>query len=164
MIQPTLAAPTQLPEPTPTPQVAATHLVIPVLGLETDLVEAPISGGTWDVSKFHDEVAHLESTAYPGLPGNAVLAGHVRTARGLGRFRNLVDMQPGDLIIVQAGPISYVYQVMWVRVLEPTDVEVVMPTTETVITLLSCTNWDNRTWTYRNRVAVRAELVEVITE
>jgi LPXTG-site transpeptidase (sortase) family protein len=139
------------------PEIPATRLLIPDLRIDTELTEAPTLGDSWDVSLFLDEVAHLEGTAYPGTTGNAVLAGHVHHADGPGLFWNLRSLQAGNMIVAQGDGIEYRYQVEWVEIVEPDDVSVLEPADEPILTIISGTDWDAASWSYLERVVVRAK-------
>ena len=138
---------------------SATRLVIPALRVNAPVVEVPLSNGTWDVSGLTYEVAHLGGTANPGENGNLALTGHVTLRRGSGPFLHLEALQPGDLAIVQTEDQAYMYRVVNKRHVGPTDVSVTFPTSEPILTLITCTNWDAEKRTYTGRVAVIAELI-----
>jgi sortase A len=160
---------TQLPEkpsiPEPTPEIVvrnppATRLVIPALGIDAPVVEVPITNKTWDVSPLTYEIAHLGGTANPGEKNNMVLAGHVTLKRGAGPFLNLESLEPGDMAIVYAGEQAYTYRLASKRYIGPTDVSIAYPTSDPILTLITCTNWDAENRRYLKRVALVAELVE----
>jgi len=160
---------TQLTEPTPITEPIpervkrnppATRLVIPTLGIDGPVVEVPITNKTWDVSPLTYEIAHLGGTANPGEKNNMALAGHVTLKRGAGPFLNLESLEPGDIAIVYAGEQPYTYRVVSKRYIGPTDVSIAFPTSDPILTLITCTNWDAENRTYTQRVAVTAELVE----
>ena len=137
-----------------------TRLVIPALGIDAPIVEVPITNETWDVSGLTHEIAHLGGTANPGEKNNLVLAGHVTLTRGVGPFLHLESLEPGDLAIVYAGEQAYAYRVVSKRYVEPTDVSVTDRTSDPILTLITCSNWNAGNRTYVERVAVIAELVE----
>jgi LPXTG-site transpeptidase (sortase) family protein len=149
-----------VPEVFRPPDIPATQLIIPDLAIDTELTEAPRLGSSWDVSQFFEEIAHLEGTAYPGTSGNAVLAGHVHTTEGVGPFWNLRALQAGNMIIARGEGIEYRYQVEWVKVTDPDDDAVLAPADQPVLTLISCANWDRASWSYTERVVVRAALFD----
>jgi len=154
---PSIIEPTpQLAEPAPPP----TRLVIPVLGVDAPVVELPITDNTWDMSGLTYEIAHLGGTAKPGERNNMVLAGHVTLRRGAGPFLHLERLEPGNTAIVYAGDEAYTYRVVGKSYVAPADVSIVQPTSDPILTLLTCTNWEAQTRLYRERVAVIAELVE----
>ncbi|MCL4877924.1 MAG: sortase [Anaerolineae bacterium] len=139
------------------PEVPASRIIIPRLGIDTELVSAPVVGTTWDVTELYDEVAHLDGTAYPGTMGNAVLAGHVQHQKGLGPFRNLSQLSKGDLIIAQGEDVEYTYIITDIMDVDPHAIEVTYPSNQPLLTLISCTRWDNDSWSYKGRLVVRAQ-------
>ena len=140
------------------PGKPANRIVIPALDIDTTLVEAPISGSSWDVSGFTTQVAHLEGTAYPGTVGNAVLAGHVTYADGVGPFRDLDTLNPGDIILAKGEGVVYRYVVKSVEVVSPTDIAVTAPKPGANLTLITCTDWNATTRKYMQRLVVHAVL------
>jgi len=148
------------PQPTPLPASPPTRLVLPALDLDAAVVEVPVSNGTWDLAPLTQEIAHLGETAYPGEGSNMVLAGHVTLSRGAGPFLLLERLQPGDAAIVYAGEQAYTYRVVSKTYVAPDDVSVVQPTSEPILTLLTCTRWDAQNRRYTERVVVIARLVE----
>lgn len=137
----------------------ATRLVIPALGIDAPIVEVPIANKTWNVSLVEHEIAHLGGTAHPGEKNNMVLAGHATLKRGIGPFFRLESLQPGDIAVVYAGEQPFRYRVLGKRYVLPTEVSVAQPTVDAILTLVTCSNWDAEDRTYRERVAVIAELV-----
>jgi sortase A len=138
------------------------HLVIPRIGIETQVVPAPfvIQGeeGTWNVPPF--VAGHAEYTAGPGQPGNAVLLGHV-TSLTLGNvFETLDRARVGDVIHVASGDDDFPYQVTEIRRVSRTDVSVLDPTDTPTVSLITCTGlWLPHLRDYAERLVVRAELL-----
>jgi LPXTG-site transpeptidase (sortase) family protein len=141
------------------PEIPATRIVIPALDIDTNLVEAPIKDDTWDVTVFTDEIAHLEGTAYLGTTGNAVVAGHITHQNGYGPFRYLDHLRAGDIILAYGDGVEYRYVVRSTHYIEPDDIEYALPMNGKYLTLISCAGWDQATWTYQQRLIVRAEMV-----
>ncbi|MBZ0306670.1 MAG: DUF11 domain-containing protein, partial [Anaerolineae bacterium] len=139
------------------PEIPASRIIIPRLGVDSSLINAPMVGTTWDVSEIYDEVAHLDGTAHPGTMGNAVLAGHIQHQKGLGPFRNLSQLSKGDLIIAQGEDVEYTYIITDIMDVDPNAIEVTHPSNQPLLTLISCTRWDNETWSYKGRLVVRAQ-------
>jgi LPXTG-site transpeptidase (sortase) family protein len=137
-------------------------LIIPRLGVETTVINARIIGHDWDISQLTGEVAHLEGTAFPGQPGNAALAGHVTIpGSGWGPFRELETLQIGDEVAIRmADNQVFTYHVSQVSLVDPTTVQVALPTPDTRLTLMTCTGWDEGVDRYLQRVVVVAELVD----
>ncbi|WP_448596061.1 sortase [Thermoflexus hugenholtzii] len=121
-----------LPTPvpiTPGPR-SPTRIVIPAIG-----VDAPVVPGTdWEALK--KGVGHHPGTANPGEPGNMVLAGHNDIYGEV--FRDLEKLRIGDEIWVYAGSRAYRYVVVQKQVVLPTQVEVMAPTRDPVVTLITC--------------------------
>jgi LPXTG-site transpeptidase (sortase) family protein len=142
------------------PDRPATRIVIPAIDVDSPVVVIPIRNGTWDVEQITHEVGHLQGTASPGDSSNAVMAGHITLAAGgYGPFRGLAQLQLGDKVLVHAGDQEvYVYVVDSVQTVEATDVEVAYPTTEPVLTLITCVNWDPMQGRYNDRLVVVAHL------
>ena len=139
------------------PDIPAERLIIPRIGIDTTLVNAPVVGTTWDVTTFTDEIAHLDGTAYAGTVGNAVFAGHIYHKTGPGPFRNLNQLEVGDLIVARGEGVEYTYIVSSAREVEPDEVNVTFPSNQPMITLITCADWDSEDWTYGKRLVVRAK-------
>lgn len=119
------------PQPVPTPSAAyPSRIVIPSLD-----VDAPIVGGvTWEDLK--KGVGHLPGSANPGERGNMYLAAHNDIFGEI--FRYLDKIELGDEFTVYSGDEVHRYVVTSKRVIEPTDVSVMYPTTEPIATLQTC--------------------------
>ncbi len=122
------ALPTPVPI-TPGPR-SPSRIVIPAIG-----VDAPIVPGTdWEALK--KGVGHHPGTANPGERGNMVLAAHNDIYGEI--FRDLEKLRPGDEIWVYAGNQAYRYVVVQKQIVLPTQVEVMAPTRDPVVTLITC--------------------------
>lgn len=103
------------------------EIQVPRLGLKAIVVQG-------DSPKLlRVAVGHLPETALPGEAGNVALAGHRD-----GLFRRLRDVQPGDSIILRIPDREFHYQVEWTAVVPPTAVQVIQPTSEPALTLVTC--------------------------
>src|SRR4029079_2300001 len=76
---------------------------------------------------------HLPGSALPGDSGNTVLAAHRDTF-----FRPLRAIQVGDVVKIHTRPKNSVYVVQSARIVEPDDVDVLKPTSEPALTLITC--------------------------
>jgi sortase A len=76
---------------------------------------------------------HLEHTAVPGEAGNVVIAGHRDSF-----FRPLRHIRDGDDIYLETRIGHFHYRVTSLRVVGPREVSVIAPTTEDVLTLITC--------------------------
>jgi LPXTG-site transpeptidase (sortase) family protein len=140
--------------------LAGMTLTIPQLGIEASVIEASIVAQQWDVSRLTTEVAHLEGTVYPGEPGNAALAGHITIpGAGWGPFKDLGMLQSGDRVFIERGEETFIYEVIEQKTVDADAVEVVFPTQDTRLTLLTCTGWDIDLQHYSQRMVVVAQLI-----
>ncbi len=109
---------------------APTRLVIPQINVDAPIV----SGIGWEDLK--KGVGHLPGSANPGERGNLYLAAHNDIFGEI--FRRLEELKPGDEYFIYAGEQKFRYVVKQKRIIKPTEVEVMLPTTEPVATLQTC--------------------------
>ena len=109
---------------------APTRIVIPKINVDAPIV----SDVTWEDLK--KGVGHLPGSANPGERGNLYLAAHNDIFGEI--FRYLEDVEIGDEYFIYAGEQKFRYIVQEKRIIEPTNVEVMLPTTEPVATLQTC--------------------------
>ncbi|MGE5235984.1 MAG: class D sortase [Acidobacteriota bacterium] len=103
------------------------RILIPRLHLSAIVLEG-VDDGTLLVA-----VGHVPGTALPGQKGNAALAAHRDSF-----FRPLAHVRPGDLIVVIRPLGTSDYRVVGTRVVSPDDLDVIRPTPEPTLTLLTC--------------------------
>ena len=103
------------------------RLDIPRLSLSTVVFE----GADEDV--LDRGAGHLPGSALPGEHGNTVLAAHRDTF-----FRPLRNIREGDVVKIHTPPGDSVYIVKSARVVEPDEVDVLKPTAEPALTLITC--------------------------
>jgi len=118
-----------IPIPTSSPEQAI-RIQIPAIS-----VDAPIVMGDGEEQLKKGVGQHI-GTPNPGQTGNMVLSAHNDVFGEI--FRNLDQLKTGDEIIVYTQVRSYTYVVQQQQVVEPTQVEVMSPTTDPVVTLISC--------------------------
>jgi len=146
-----LTTSTPTPSPRPVAYSPPTRLLIPKLGVDVSVVEVgyetkEISGTvvtSWNVADF--AAGFHSGSAYPGHPGNTVIAGH-NNIRGR-VFRHLVDLLPGDDVYLYVGSMEFHYVVdkrLLVQEKGMTDetqlanARWIQPTTDERLTLVSC--------------------------
>lgn len=78
-------------------------------------------------------VGHISETALPGEWGNVVLTGHRDTF-----FRPLRNIRQGDAITLKTFDGDFQYQVESTSVVLPNDVQVLQPSSERTLTLITC--------------------------
>jgi sortase A len=119
------------PQPIATPAPGQpTRIQIPAINVDAQVVQ----GDSWEQLK--KGVGHHLGTANPGERGNLVLSAHNDIFGEI--FRHLDQLNNGDEIIVSSGSQRYRYVVNQTRVIAPTQVEVMLPTNDPTVTLISC--------------------------
>ncbi len=137
-----------IPLPTPGPEQPRS-IFIPALWNSSAPV---VQGDGWEQLK--KGVGQHIGSANPGQKGNMVLSAHNDIFGEL--FRDLDRLKVGDEILVSTVTQEFVYRVTGTRIVEPTEVGVMNPTTDATITLISCYPYliDNQ------RIVVFGELVD----
>ena len=103
------------------------RLEIPRLG-----ISAIVRYGS-DARTLSLAVGHIPGTPLPGKSGNVGLAAHRDTF-----FRRLGEIRPDDEVRFVAPEGTFVYRVDGTKVVEPTDVWVLGPTSRPALTLVTC--------------------------
>ena len=145
----TTTKPGQPPPPAPPPPPTGTAVAIikiPEIGVEKAVVEGVSLG---DLKKGP---GHYPETPMPGQPGNAAIAGH-RTTYGA-PFYDLDELEKGDAILVTTRQGSFRYEVTEKKVVKPSEVSVLDPTTDNRLTLTTC----NPRFSARQRLVVISTL------
>src|SRR4030065_1418894 len=115
--------------PTPSPEQAI-RIQIPAIKVDAPIVQ----GDGWEQLK--KGVAQHIGSSDPGQNGNLVLTAHNDVFGEI--FRYLDNLKRGDQIIVYTNQRSYTYTITGTQIVEPTQVEVMAPTENATITLISC--------------------------
>jgi LPXTG-site transpeptidase (sortase) family protein len=140
-------------------------LEIPSLGIKIPVVGVPLKDGNWNVSWLGNQAGWLEGTAFPSWNGNSVLTSHVYLSNGLpGPFVGLSKLRFGDKIIIHAYGQKYTFEVQANMVLGPNDTSAFKHEEKPWLTLVTCKEYDQKSNTYLQRVAVRAILTSVLAE
>jgi sortase A len=100
---------------------------IPRLNMDTVVIE-----GDTDADLRH-AIGHIPGTALPGNAGNVGIAGHRDTF-----FRPLRNVRAGDVISLQTNGATYRYKVESTEVVMPDRSDVLNPTPEPHLTLVTC--------------------------
>ncbi len=146
-LQPVVQSYGEIPIPTQGPQHAI-RLQIPKINQDVPVVE----GDGWEQLK--KGVGHHINSANPGEAGNVVLSAHNDIHGEI--FRDLDQLEAGDLIILFSERQSYTYAVEDIIIVDPTQVEFLESTPASTATLISCYPYlvDNK------RIVVIANLVD----
>jgi len=134
-----------LPIPTAGPE-AVINIQIPAIKVDSRVFQ----GDNWE--QLRKGVGQHLGTPNPGQPGNLVMAGHNDIYDQV--FKDLDRLKPGDTILLFTITHQYVYIVTGTQIVEPTQVEVMAPTNNSTVTLISCYPYmvDNK------RIVVKATL------
>lgn len=119
---------------------------IPKININSVILE-----GT-DDSALKYAVGHYPGLGSPGK-GNYVLLGHRNYVYGH-FFRNLDDLEVGDEVIITKDTETYTYVVYESFVVKPEEVWVLEQTTDSIVTMITCTPIG----TYTDRLIVRGAL------
>jgi len=152
--------------PKPSAPVAATSPVVSAEPVVANLAEAAPPGNVISIPKIkvasvpivleptineaaiqkslQSGVVHYAGTALPGEKSNIVIVGHSSNdwwepGNYKFIFALLEKMVVGDQIQVNYQQKKYVYEVTGTKVVEPTEISVLQPTSEPQLTLITCT-------------------------
>jgi sortase A len=118
-----------IPLPTPGPEQAI-RLQIPAINIDAPIVQ----GDGWEQLK--KGIGQHAGSADPGKTGNMILSAHNDIFGEI--FRNLDQLKNGDQVLVFTNTRTYTYLVVDSKIVEPIDVEVMAPTSQATLTLISC--------------------------
>jgi sortase A len=93
---------------------------------------APVFEGTDDLT-LNRGLGRIEGTAPVGAAGNVGIAGHRD-----GFFRVLKDIQVGDTLELLVANRTIGYRVRQIEIVKPEDTKVLVPTTDSELTLVTC--------------------------
>ena len=134
---------------------------IPKLKLDMAIAGVPYVNDTWQVDWLTGVGGWVQGTVFPGLSGNSVIMSHVVTHDGsAGAFARLNALNVGDKIHVTSLGRTYVYQVKKTSTVAADDISVLKHATKPVLTLITCSQWNELTQTYDGRFVVYAELIQ----
>jgi len=128
-LRPLVQSLANVPIPTPGSRQAV-RIQVPAIGVDAPVVQ----GDGWEQLK--KGVAQHIGTPDPGENGNVVLSGHNDVFGEV--FRDLDRLQPGDAVILFTNQRQYTYVITSTKIVEPTAVEVMDPTPNATVTLISC--------------------------
>lgn len=128
-LRPLMQSYADLPIPTPGAQQAR-QIQIPAISLSAPVV----LGDGWEQLK--KGVGQHVGTANPGETGNLVVSAHNDIFGEL--FKDLDKLKTGDTIIVTTQDRSFTYVVNGTQIVEPTRVDLMAPTPEKTLTMISC--------------------------
>ena len=119
---------------------------VPVVGVDNEnLIARDWSALEEDIQNaLKNGVIHYPGTALPGEGGNTVLTGHSSYyAWNAGRFKDvfalLHEVEMGDRIVVFFNQKKYIYEVFDIKVVFPSQIDVLGRTNDERLTLITCT-------------------------
>ncbi len=145
-LRPLVQSIANLPLPTPGPDQVM-RIQIQAINVDAPVVQ----GDSWEQLK--KGVGQHVGSADPGQLGNVVLSAHDDVFGEI--FRNLDHLQPGDQVLLFTAQQQYIYIVTGSQIVEPTQVEVMNPSGEATVTLISCYPY----MVDKKRIVVFAKLV-----
>ncbi len=115
------------------------YLTIPKLGITQAKVLV-------NSQEFDSNLAHFPGSALPGQVGNVFITGHSALPQFYNPknyktiFTHLDELTNGDWLVVESGQLVYSYQVIAQKVVEPSDVSVLLPPNQLgrFLTLMTC--------------------------
>lgn len=136
------------------PDMSGNRLIIPRMLMNTPIIEGPESNPYGNLKKG---AWHLPFSSAPDRGGNMVIAGHRFTyTESRSIFYYLDKLQVGDEIGVKWHDVMYTYKVESSSVVEPTETSVEQPTSDTRLTLYTCTPL----WNPKQRLVIVAKPIE----
>jgi LPXTG-site transpeptidase (sortase) family protein len=140
----------------------AFQLRIEKLGIQIPIVGVPQENSEWDVTWLGNQAGWLQNTAFPTSQGNSAITGHVYNQYGLpGPFIDLKTLRWGDEIVIIENGQEFVYKVNDLYLTKPNIVSSLANSDETMLTLITCQNYDETNHDYLDRLIVTAKLIEV---
>ncbi|GAP22053.1 sortase [Leptolinea tardivitalis] len=136
-LRPLVQSMAAIPLPTASPEQAV-RIQIPAINVDAPVIQ----GDGWEQLK--KGVGQHAGTPNPGEGGNVVLSAHNDVFGEI--FRDLDKLKTGDTIVLFTNLRTYTYVINQSRIVLPAQVEVMSPTTDSVVTLISCYPYmvDNR--------------------
>ncbi len=136
---------------------AATRVRVPAIGIDAEVrsVGLVFREGRLQYDTPSVGAGHYAGSADPGAVGNVVIGGHVALRGGTGVFRTLPSVAVGAMVEVLSGGQTYRYEVTEVRLVAPDATEVMEPTQDATLTLITCSNDNARA----KRIVVVGKLV-----
>lgn len=136
----------------------ATRIVIPSIGVDSKVVEIGTKYNekgelVWETAAF--AVGHHQDTANPGEAGKIVMSGHISSplSHEGDVFRRLPEIELGDEITLYTLKDEFRYRVTETDVVLPTEVNIMDPSSEPTLILITCVP----DWVYTHRLVVTAK-------
>ncbi len=155
------AKPTAIATATPIPGGVPVRLVIESIGVDSEVkeIDTTYQNGRLVWETIPHIVGHYRTTAKAGQNGNAVFSGHVASRNWGNVFLDLYKIELGDEVRVFTESAVFTYSVNRVRLVLPTQTDVMNPTPDPTLTLITCGgDWLADRQDYSHRLVVSAKL------
>ncbi len=119
----------------PTQSHPPVRVVIPSLNLDLPVVVAKVVGGYWELSE--KSASYGAGSGYPGAGGNVVIFAHARE----GLFLPLRQVQKDMIVYVLTDTTWHSYKVVDVKLVDPSQVETILPASNERLTLFTCSGF-----------------------
>ena len=134
------------------------QILIPSIELESRIVRIGVKSDqagqpVWETAAF--AVGHHFDSANPGQPGNVVMSGHISSPREGAVFHRLPEVAVGDGVVLVTAEQHFLYQVVDRQIVQPGRIDLLDPTSLSLLTLLTCFP----DGVYSHRLVVRAHQV-----
>jgi LPXTG-site transpeptidase (sortase) family protein len=113
------------------------RILIPNVNIDLPIVSAKVIDGYWELSET--TASYGLGSGLPGENGNTVIFAHARD----GLFYNLKDVKIGDIVYVFSKNMWFRYKVNKITAVYPNQTDVINPTKTQVLTLYTCTGFDD---------------------
>jgi len=150
--------------PTLRPELPKYWLYIPSLGKTGQIIHLTLEGSSWNIQNLGNNVGHLIGTAWfdDAEAGNVVLAGHVELRDGTqGIFAGLNTLAIGDTFTIYKGDVSREYVIESSYETDPSDLTPLYWSSDAIVTLITCSNYDLLGNEYLNRHIVVARMIDL---
>ncbi len=112
------------------------RIMLPSIGVDLPIDETIIHKNTWEI--YENGASHLSSSANPGEEGNIIIYAH----NTKDRFGKLEEVKKGEIIKVYSEDNkAYTYEVTNILTVNPTQINVLLPTKEEMLTIYTCTGF-----------------------
>jgi|GEM_PF-865902 len=143
-------------------QAARSTVPLPPVHLEIPAIDVDVSVMLADNDNLprHKFAGWFFKSAFPATAGNMVLLGHLDGNAAI--FGRLNELQPGDEIRVSTQDSIHVYVIDESWTVDDTEVSVLAPTSDPVVTLITCAgDWNPYEHSYNKRLVVRGHYAAV---
>jgi LPXTG-site transpeptidase (sortase) family protein len=112
------------------------RIIIPSLKIDLPVFPAKAEGNKWEI--FENAASYLLGSGIPGQKGNVVVYSHNK--RHL--FGPILGIKKGaEIKIENKKGENFSYEVLETRIVSPSQIEILLPSTQPILTLYTCTGF-----------------------